>query len=70
MAPPLYKIYVDDFGELHFVAPGKNSWDGTAYFLGYITLNLRDANGVDISVAEHQARLRMSLRSLRPAEGT
>jgi hypothetical protein len=68
MTAPLYKIYIDDTGEVRIVAMGSHQLDGKEYFLGYSTLDIRDANGDEISNQEHRARLRLAGRGskLRP----
>lgn len=64
---PLYKVYIDDLGEAHITTPGNaHTWDGKAFFLGYITLDVKEASGDAISIAEHRRRLRLVPSMLRP----
>lgn len=56
---PLYKVYIDDDGEVHLVAPdSKNTWDGKAFFLGYTHISIRDADGYEIGLPSHEERLK------------
>lgn len=58
---PLYKVYINDENEVLIVTPDAKHGvapDGQAFFLGYTPLDIRDADGQQISNQEHHKRLR------------
>lgn len=65
MTTPLYNVYVDDDGEVH-ITDGRSKWDGKAFFLGYTKLKIYDTTGDEISIDQHQKRLRLLRRGPKP----